>query len=169
MTKKAISPGAVHSVPADLRKILISDPAARAKWEDITPLARNEWICWVISVKKPETRRQHIERVRTELKEGMRRPCCQAVLTAEIRDGVLVFDIIFRPLQRTGSSLSIPKSRTSAQEAGALASHVVSHFDHCRGSCFRRLRTVGSTPRRFRHIHFASNGLCGSQVGTSGQ
>jgi len=49
---------------------------ARAKWEDITPLARNEWICWVISVKKPETRRQHIERVRSELKEGMRRPCC---------------------------------------------------------------------------------------------
>ena len=76
MTKKTISPGAVHSVPADLRKVLISDAAARAKWEDITPLARNEWICWVISVKKPETRRQHIERVRTELREGMRRPCC---------------------------------------------------------------------------------------------
>ncbi len=76
MTKKAISSGAAHSVPADLRKVLISDTAARAKWEDITPLARNEWICWVISVKKPETRRQHIERVRTELKQGMRRPCC---------------------------------------------------------------------------------------------
>jgi len=74
--KEAISSGTVHSVPADLRQALISDPAARAKWEDITPLARNEWICWVISVKKPETRRQHIERVRTELKEGMRRPCC---------------------------------------------------------------------------------------------
>jgi Bacteriocin-protection, YdeI or OmpD-Associated len=39
-------------------------------------IARNEWICWVISAKKPQTRRQHIERVRTELKEGMRRPCC---------------------------------------------------------------------------------------------
>jgi uncharacterized protein YdeI (YjbR/CyaY-like superfamily) len=76
MTNKAISPGAVHKVPADLRKVLISDPVARAKWEDITPLARNEWICWVVSVKKPKTRRQHIERVRTELKEGMRRPCC---------------------------------------------------------------------------------------------
>jgi uncharacterized protein YdeI (YjbR/CyaY-like superfamily) len=76
MAKHAISPGVVHSVPADLRKVLTSDPLARAKWEDITPLARNEWICWVISVKKPETRRQHIERVRTELKEGMRRPCC---------------------------------------------------------------------------------------------
>src|SRR5207245_10668695 len=76
MSKKAISSSAVHHIPADLRKVLISDPVARAKWEDITPLARNEWICWVISVKKPETRRQHIERVRTELKEGMRRPCC---------------------------------------------------------------------------------------------
>jgi uncharacterized protein YdeI (YjbR/CyaY-like superfamily) len=75
-TKKAISPGAVHHVPLDLRKVLISDPVAWAKWKDITPLARNEWICWVISVKKAETRRQHIDRVRTELKEGMRRPCC---------------------------------------------------------------------------------------------
>jgi hypothetical protein len=76
MSKKTLSPGAVHSVPADLRKVLTSDAMARAKWEDITPLARNEWICWVLSVKKPETRRQHIERVCTELKEGMRRPCC---------------------------------------------------------------------------------------------
>jgi uncharacterized protein YdeI (YjbR/CyaY-like superfamily) len=76
MAEKAISAGVVHSIPADLRKALISDPATRAKWEDLTPLARNEWICWVISVKKPETRRQHIERVHTELKEGMRRPCC---------------------------------------------------------------------------------------------
>ena len=42
MTKKAISPGAVHSVPADLLKAVISDPAARAKWEDITPLARKK-------------------------------------------------------------------------------------------------------------------------------
>src|SRR5690242_1658011 len=76
MAKTAISAGAVHSLPADLRKVLVSDPAALAKWEDITSLARNEWICWVISVKKPETRRQHVERVRTQLKEGMRRPCC---------------------------------------------------------------------------------------------
>jgi uncharacterized protein YdeI (YjbR/CyaY-like superfamily) len=75
MTEK-LSEGAVHRVPADLREALVSDPAAWAEWEDITPLARNEWICWVISVKKPETRRQHVERVCSELKEGMRRPCC---------------------------------------------------------------------------------------------
>src|ERR1043165_4487450 len=71
-----LSTGVVHTVPADLRKALVSDPAARKKWEDITPLARNEWTCWTISVKKPETRRQHVERVCMELKEGMRRPCC---------------------------------------------------------------------------------------------
>jgi hypothetical protein len=76
MIKKGISAGVVHSIPPDLQKALASDPAARAAWEDITPLARNEWICWIISVKKPKTRRQHIERTRTELKEGMRRPCC---------------------------------------------------------------------------------------------
>lgn len=76
MTKKGISNGVVHDVPADLRKALTSDESALKAWEDITPIARNEWICWTISVKKPETRRQHVERVCSELKEGMRRPCC---------------------------------------------------------------------------------------------
>jgi len=75
-TKPRISTGVVHDVPADLRAALASDPAALAAWNDITPLARNEWICWTVSVKRPETRRLHVERVRTELKEGMRRPCC---------------------------------------------------------------------------------------------
>ena len=76
MSKRDISSGVVHKVPADLREALTSDPQALTVWEDLTPLARNEWICWVLSVKKPETRKQHVERVRTELKEGMRRPCC---------------------------------------------------------------------------------------------
>ena len=76
MATKDISSGTVHEVPADLRDALTSDPKALAAWEDLTPLARNEWICWTISVKKQETRKQHVERVCTELKEGMRRPCC---------------------------------------------------------------------------------------------
>jgi hypothetical protein len=76
MTKQAISGGAVHDLPEDVRDILASDAEALAAWEDLTPLARNEWICWAISVKKPATRREHVERIRTELKEGMRRPCC---------------------------------------------------------------------------------------------
>jgi hypothetical protein len=76
MAKQGISSGTAHTLPADLRKALMSDPKARAKWEDITPLARNEWICWTISVKQAETRKQHVKRVCSELKEGMRRPCC---------------------------------------------------------------------------------------------
>jgi len=59
-----------------LREALSEDPRALAVWESLTPLARNEWICWTTAVKRPETRREHVERVRTELKEGMRRPCC---------------------------------------------------------------------------------------------
>ena len=75
MTQK-LSEGVVHHVPSDLREALLSDPSVWEKWEEITPLARNEWICWVTSVKKAETRRQHVERVCSELKEGIRRPCC---------------------------------------------------------------------------------------------
>ena len=73
---KPISGGVAHDLPPDLRKVLTSDPKALAAWEDLTPLARNEWICWVISVKKPETRREHVERVCAQPKEGTRRPCC---------------------------------------------------------------------------------------------
>jgi len=76
MTKKAISSGTVHEVPPDLRKVLTSDRAALAVWEDLTPLARNEWICWVTFVKKDETRKEHVTRLIKELKEGKRRPCC---------------------------------------------------------------------------------------------
>lgn len=76
MAKRKISAGAVHGMPADLRSSLASDPKALEAWEDITPLARNEWICWVISVKRPETRREHVGRAVRELKEGVRRPCC---------------------------------------------------------------------------------------------
>lgn len=76
MIKKDISIGVAHKVPEDLRKALLAAPAAVAAWEDISPLARNEWICWVESVKKDETRKDHIKRTVSELKEGMRRPCC---------------------------------------------------------------------------------------------
>lgn len=76
MATKQISEGVVHQLPADLRKALAVDKEALALWEDITPLARNEWICWTISPKKAETRADHVRRVVSELKEGMRRPCC---------------------------------------------------------------------------------------------
>jgi len=71
-----ISHGTVHELPADLKKALLKDKAALALWEDITPLARNEWICWTITVKQQKTRDEHVARVVSELKDGMRRPCC---------------------------------------------------------------------------------------------
>ena len=62
-------------MPADVRKALI-DGNAVATWESLTPLARNEWICWITFVKKAETRKEHVERMIRQLKEGKRRPCC---------------------------------------------------------------------------------------------
>jgi len=76
MAEHTISGGVVHELPEDLQTALASDAEALRIWESLTALARNEWICWTISVKKPETRQQHVERVCTELNEGMRRPCC---------------------------------------------------------------------------------------------
>jgi uncharacterized protein YdeI (YjbR/CyaY-like superfamily) len=68
--------GVVHKVPADLRKVLVADKSMLEAWEDITPLARNEWICWIESVKKAETRQEHIKRAQVQLRGGKRRPCC---------------------------------------------------------------------------------------------
>lgn len=78
MTKKGIANGTVHKAPADLKKMLASNQAALKTWEDITPLARNEWICWIISTKKLETRNLHIKIAGENLTKGKRRPCCWA-------------------------------------------------------------------------------------------
>ena len=76
MTREEIADGTVHKMPTDLRKALASDSAALKAWQSLTPLARNEWICWTITVKQQKTRDEHVKRVISELKEGMRRPCC---------------------------------------------------------------------------------------------
>jgi uncharacterized protein YdeI (YjbR/CyaY-like superfamily) len=78
MTTKRIPGGTVHALPADLRQTIIALPAIAAVWQDITPLARNEWICWVTSAKKAETRSHRIEVMVSKMKAGMRRPCCWA-------------------------------------------------------------------------------------------
>ncbi|HWA52347.1 MAG TPA: YdeI/OmpD-associated family protein [Patescibacteria group bacterium] len=71
-----ISGGTVHTLPKDLHDALSKDAKALLIWETLTPLARNEWICWTTLVKKQETRNDHVRRVVSELKDGMRRPCC---------------------------------------------------------------------------------------------
>ena len=73
---KTIPGGVVHELPDDLESALRSDPEALATWHDITPLARNEWICWMQSAKKEETRRKRLLWGCENLREGKRRPCC---------------------------------------------------------------------------------------------
>lgn len=68
--------GVVHDVPVDLEKVLVTDLVALQIWNSLTPLARNEWICWMTLVKKEETRKDHLRRIIVELKEGKKRPCC---------------------------------------------------------------------------------------------
>lgn len=78
MSNKKIATGVVHEIPADLKKALTADSKALLIWEDITPLARNEWICWIISAKQSETRIRRIKVGLSKLRSGMRRPCCWA-------------------------------------------------------------------------------------------
>jgi uncharacterized protein YdeI (YjbR/CyaY-like superfamily) len=68
--------GVVHELPADLSKALIANATALDAWRDITPLARNEFICWVEDAKQETTRERRIRRTQQELEEGQRRPCC---------------------------------------------------------------------------------------------
>ncbi|HVX93170.1 MAG TPA: YdeI/OmpD-associated family protein [Candidatus Dojkabacteria bacterium] len=76
MSTKTISGGTVHKLTQDIKTALSKDPKALGVWESLTSLARNEWICWVTFPKKKETRKEHVTRVISELKEGIRRPCC---------------------------------------------------------------------------------------------
>lgn len=77
MTTK-VSGGTVHKLPADVKEALLGNKKALATWEDTTPLARSEWICWITSGKKAETRDIRIKKGLSKLSGGMRRPCCWA-------------------------------------------------------------------------------------------
>lgn len=74
--EKTVEPGVVHSVPQDVLEALLNHKELVEKWNKLTPLARNEWICWAITVKQPETRSKHIARLCAEILEGKKRPCC---------------------------------------------------------------------------------------------
>ncbi len=71
-----VLPGIFHEMADDIEKALKENKDVLKHWNTLTPIQRNEWICWVSTVKKPETRLQHILRMVDELKEGKRIPCC---------------------------------------------------------------------------------------------
>jgi len=87
MSSSRVPGGVVHKLPGDLRKALIAEPVALDAWKDITPLARNEFICWVEDAKQEMTRQRRIRRTKEELEEGMRRPCCWPGCTHRERNG----------------------------------------------------------------------------------
>lgn len=74
----AIASGVVHTVPKDLKEMLVKHPDVLMLWNVLTPLARNEWICFIISVKLAETRAKHLMRLQSDLLKGKKRPCCWA-------------------------------------------------------------------------------------------
>jgi uncharacterized protein YdeI (YjbR/CyaY-like superfamily) len=76
MATTKVSTGILHKVPADMQEALVSNAEILEKWNSLTPIMRNEWICWTTIVKKEETRKDHIKRMREELLEGKRQPCC---------------------------------------------------------------------------------------------
>ena len=63
-------------IPADLWKALAAAPKARALWSDITPIARKDWIHWIMSSKQPETRARRVRNACAMLAGGKRRVCC---------------------------------------------------------------------------------------------
>lgn len=71
-----IEEGVVHHVPDDLRKALLADTGLLEKWNKLTPLARNEWICWMTIVKQETTRKEHLKRLHEDITAGKKRPCC---------------------------------------------------------------------------------------------
>ncbi|MGC8518746.1 MAG: YdeI/OmpD-associated family protein [Steroidobacteraceae bacterium] len=76
MARQPIASGTVHKMPADLRNAIASDAMITGVWASLTPLARNEWICWVTSAKKDQTRNRRIKVGLDKMRQGMRRPCC---------------------------------------------------------------------------------------------
>lgn len=78
MSSQKIASSVLHKVPSDLKEVLLSNQDVLKKWNSLTPIARNEWICWVTIFKKEETRQNHLVRLKNELSEGKKRPCCWA-------------------------------------------------------------------------------------------
>jgi uncharacterized protein YdeI (YjbR/CyaY-like superfamily) len=76
-----ISSGVAHKIPADFKAALVADEKMMLFWESLTPLARNEWICWVTSAKQDVTRTRRIDVGLSKMRDGMRRPCCWAGCT----------------------------------------------------------------------------------------
>ena len=95
-------------VPMDLRQALEAAPRAQALWAQITPMARRDWILWIISAKQEETRQRRIENACDMLVSGKRRPCCMPGINWRTKDSLVTSD-------ETWLALPNSRSRSSAR------------------------------------------------------
>lgn len=70
----------MKTIPQDLRKVLATNTAASAKWKELTPIARRDFVSWIESAKLPETRKRRVDSMPSRLASGKRRPCCYALV-----------------------------------------------------------------------------------------
>ncbi|MEY2986340.1 MAG: hypothetical protein RJB24_569 [Candidatus Parcubacteria bacterium] len=68
--------GILHPITEDISQALEDNSIILDKWNQLTPIQRNEWICWITIVKKSETRLNHIQRMLEEIQTGNKTPCC---------------------------------------------------------------------------------------------
>ena len=76
--------GEALRLPTDLRTALAATAVAKAQWNDLTSIARRDFISWIESAKQPETRRRRIERACSMLAAGKRRPCCYSIVSLNL-------------------------------------------------------------------------------------
>lgn len=72
----AFAQGTVHTASEDFERAVRADPIILDRWSALTPLGRNEFLCWVEDARQPATRQRRIARTCEELREGKKRPCC---------------------------------------------------------------------------------------------
>ena len=69
-----------EKIPADLKKALAAAPRIMAKWEDLTPVSRRDFVRWIESAKQEITRQRRVTVACSKLAAGQRRPCCYSVV-----------------------------------------------------------------------------------------
>jgi len=73
---KEIKQSAFHKVTDKIEKLLNSNSELLEKWNSLTDIQRNEWICWITIPKQEKTRVENLERMQAEIMEGGKSPCC---------------------------------------------------------------------------------------------
>jgi bacteriocin resistance YdeI/OmpD-like protein/TspO/MBR family protein len=98
----------VHDLPSDLRAALLANTVALEAWNDITPLARNEFICWVENAKQAATRERRIRRTQEELEDGMRRPLAAGVEVVALEATTIALVVRSARISRVATLCLVP-------------------------------------------------------------